>query len=59
MKKLYDITEAKYFLEAELEMTPAEMLDEVRAAICLTEDDTLYGTLLSVADLLEKIEEVS
>lgn len=56
MKK-YDVSGAKDFLELELEMTPAELLEEVRGAMCRSTDEDTFSTLLSVADLLERIVE--
>ncbi len=56
----YNISEALDFLECEMEMTPAEMKSEVEDAMCEVETDSpLWHTLLCVADLLEKIEEVA
>ncbi len=57
--KRYDISEAMDFLELDLEMTPRQLKDEIEDAMCEVEiNSKLWHTLLTVADLLEKIEEV-
>lgn len=52
----HDLTAALNFLRYEVETTPQQLLAEVEAAMdCTDPGGTLWHTLLTVADFLERI----
>lgn len=62
----YDFTAASDFLQHEAELTPEQLLEEVRGAMCKVQDieydngesevsQDIYCTLLTCADFIERI----
>lgn len=62
----YDFTAASDFLTAEAETTPAQLLEDVRGAMCMVQDieydhgesgasRDIYAILLTCADFIERI----